>query len=75
MGQSSANDPEESWKYELGLRGAVKVRHELPYMPKNQFSLSVGLTGEPWQIYLNYQYTDAMLESAGDKTPLSDFKV
>lgn len=43
----------------------VEAGDELPYIPENQLSLSLGLVRDTWDIYLNSNYSDEMRTKAG----------
>ncbi|MBX3219350.1 MAG: TonB-dependent receptor [Labilithrix sp.] len=49
--------------------GAVRAGDELPYVPPNQLSGSVGLEKEPWGVNVAGTFVDSMRERAGQGTP------
>lgn len=51
--------------------GTVSAGDELPYIPENQLTLSVGVEGNNWRTEVSYKYVDEMLEAAGANTELS----
>lgn len=53
--------------------GDVSKGDELPYMPKNQWSIQTGLQGETWKVALIAKHVDKMREAAGARTELSGY--
>ncbi|MEO9944168.1 TonB-dependent receptor [Paraglaciecola sp.] len=45
--------------------GNVVTGDELPYLPKNQFNLQVGVAGDNWQLDIAYKYVAEMSEASG----------
>ena len=52
--------------------GDVDVGDELPYLPKNQLTSSIGLASDSWNISLMAKFVSAMKEAAGSNTELEN---
>jgi Fe(3+) dicitrate transport protein len=50
--------------------GNVQAGDELPYLPKNQLGINLGVASQNWQLALHYKYVAEMLEAAGTATEL-----
>jgi len=51
--------------------GEITAGDELPYLPKNQLTASIGLLSDSWEINLLARYIDEMLEASGEGVLLS----
>lgn len=51
--------------------GSIEEGDELPYLPENQLTVSIGLVADKWEVNLITRYIDEMLEASGDNVVLS----
>ena len=62
---------QESFNSDFELWGNVTKGDEVPYLPANQLTLTVGLNSVNWQTNLLARYIDEMKEAAGSEVSLS----
>ena len=60
-----------SFTSDFPMWGEIQAGDELPYLPKNQLTATIGLLGNLWEINLIARYIDTMLEASGDGVVLS----
>jgi Fe(3+) dicitrate transport protein len=60
-----------SFESTFELWGNITEGDALPYLPKNQLTVNLGLESSDWQISLMIKYVDQMPEATGDDVPLS----
>lgn len=61
----TATEFQTSFDSGFPLWNDVKKGDELPYMPRHQLFVSVGLGKNNWDVDVSYQYVDEQLEQAG----------
>lgn len=66
---------QNSFQSGLDTWGGVNAGDELPYVPENQFQLSVGVVGEKWRSDILVRYVDEMRTTAGQNAVLAEQSV
>ncbi|MFD2165460.1 TonB-dependent receptor family protein [Thalassotalea euphylliae] len=61
---------DSSFESDFPMWGIVEKGDELPYLPENQLTLSVGLASDLWEVNMIARYIDEMLEASGDGVTL-----
>lgn len=60
-----------SFESGFDMWGIIEAGDELPYLPDNQATFSIGMIGDDWEVHLLTRYVSEMLEAAGDGVVLS----
>ena len=61
-----------SFESDFPMWGIIEAGDDLPYLPTNQLSLTIGLISDLWEVNLIARYIDTMKEASGDEVLLSD---
>ncbi|AWB67325.1 TonB-dependent receptor [Saccharobesus litoralis] len=62
----SQSEFKESFDSDFPQWGNIEAGDPVPYMPENQLTASLGLTGDNWQVNLLVKHTGEMRETASD---------
>ncbi len=60
-----------SFESDFPMWGKIEAGDSVPYLPKNQLTINLGITAEMWDINLIARYVDEMLEASGTGVTLA----
>ncbi|NQY64372.1 MAG: TonB-dependent receptor [Alteromonadaceae bacterium] len=61
----TASEFKNSFESDFPMWGNIESGDELPYLPKNQLTLNVGLIADVWDLNLIARYVDTLAEASG----------